>query len=189
MTIAQEKVLKENEDMKVILSKTVPFNEELSQSLAFYKIQYHLLKKKFANLSTATQHKNVKALEESLLQTQRQLLESEAFQHYSSLGNQNEITSILLEEICECKSFNDKIGEDEEGNSVFAYDNKSQEIQRLNKENEELTQNSSKLKKKIELSKDVLNNYERTIEKLHRELEFFKIKSTLPDTKVPERVQ
>ena len=99
MNITQEHVFKENENLKSILNKTVPFNEELTQSLSFYKIQYHLLKKKFANLSTATQQKNIKALEESLLQTQKQLLESEAYQHYISLGNQNEINRVLLEEI------------------------------------------------------------------------------------------
>ena len=50
-------------------------------------------------------------------------------------------------------------------------------------------QNISKLKKKIELSKDVINNYERTIEKLHRELEYYKIKASLPDIQIPETIK
>jgi chromosome segregation ATPase len=182
MNYTQEQVLKENESLKKILNKSVPFNEELIQSLSFYKIQYHLLKKKFANISTATQQKNIKALEESLAQAQYQLLESEAYQHYLSLGDHDEVRRILLEEICECKNFKIKDTPDQ-AHSVFAYDNKAMEIKHLNEQVDELTDHNSKLKKKIELSKDVLNNYEKTIEKLHRELEYYKIKSSIPDMK------
>lgn len=182
MNYAQEQVLKENENLKRILNKSIPYNEELIQSLSFYKIQYHLLKKKFANISTVTQQSNVKALEEALAQAQSQLLESEAYQHYLSLGDQDEVRRTLLEEICECKNFKAKESTDET-RSVFAYDNKSMEISHLNDQVEKLTDLSSKLKKKIELSKDVLNNYEKTIEKLHRELEYYKIKSSIPDMK------
>jgi hypothetical protein len=55
---------------------------QLATSLSFYKIQYHLLKKKLSNLSTLTYSKNLAALEETLRLTQKQLVESEAFQNY-----------------------------------------------------------------------------------------------------------
>ena len=85
LTYSNEAIQNENEILKNILSKTVPYNEELMQSLSFYRIQYHLLKKRFANISLAAQQTNIRALEETLSQTQKQLIESEAYQHYSSM--------------------------------------------------------------------------------------------------------
>lgn len=155
----QEALVVENENLKSILSKTAPQNEDLVQSLSFYRIQYHLLKKKFANISVVTQQKNVRALEESLALAQKQLVESEAYQHYNALGSPDKIQNILLEEICECKL----------------------EIRHLHDKIEDLSSSNTKMRKKIDLSKEVLNNYEKTIERLHRQLEYFKVKHTIPE--------
>jgi len=86
LAYAQDTLLKENEALKTQISKMVPYNEDLAQSLSFYKIQYHLLKKKFSNISTVLQSKSTKSLEEALRLTQKQLIESEAQQHYSMGG-------------------------------------------------------------------------------------------------------
>jgi hypothetical protein len=65
-----------------LLSSHLPKNTELASSLSFYKIQYLLLKKKLLNASSATQFKSTKALEEALLDAQKQLIESEAYCYY-----------------------------------------------------------------------------------------------------------
>ena len=75
ISLSNENLTKENEYLKSILHKQVPYNEDLTQSLSFHRIQYHLLKKKFANISLATQNKNIKALETSLGDAQKQLLQ------------------------------------------------------------------------------------------------------------------
>ena len=75
LSLSNDTLIKENEYLKSILSKQVPYNEDLAQSLSFYRIQYHLLKKKFSNISLATQNKNLKALETSLGDAQKQLLQ------------------------------------------------------------------------------------------------------------------
>ena len=55
------------------------------------------------------------------------------------------------------------------------------EIKQLNETISDLNSNNTKLRNKIDLSKDVLNNYESTIEKLHRQIEYLKIKGSGPD--------
>lgn len=159
MSMSNENISKENESLKQILSKQVPYNEELACSLSFYRIQYHLLKKKFSNISLATQNKNMAALEESLADAQKQLLEGELYsQHVGAPIDQT--IQILLEQVCDGKF----------------------EAKQLNEQLGEVKQANDKLRTKIDLSKDVLNNYESTIEKLHREIEYLKIKNSVPDT-------
>ena len=71
LSFSNDILTKENEYLKSILNKQVPYNEDLAQSLSFHRFQYHLLKKKFVNISLTTQNKNLKALETFLGDAQK----------------------------------------------------------------------------------------------------------------------
>jgi len=118
----------ENSALKSLLSRCLPYNESCLQSLSFYRIQYHLLKKKFSSISLISQQKNVRALEETVAQLQKQVIESEAYQHYDGKDE-----NTLIEEILDSKM----------------------EIKEIREKNAELEMEVEKLRKKMELHREL----------------------------------
>lgn len=109
----------------------------------------------------------MKALEDTIAHLQRQVVEAEANSHYGAIQNNDEARQIMLEEI-----------------TLITQQHKD-----TKEELEAINNNYENMKKKLELTKGILTNYESTIEKLHREVEYFKLKVAIPHIAPPERTQ